>query len=231
MPWMVLFAIAMAWLESAVVVYLRELYYPDGFRFPLVPIGPRVAWIELGREAATLVMLFAPGALVARRRLLRFAWFCVLFGVWDLFYYIWLKAFLDWPTDLLTPDILFLIPTPWVGPVLAPCIVALGLIGLGTILLQRAGSDPSFTIGTMPWIGLLIGALTILGSFLVGPVQHLLSAGFGLWSIDPGNGSGLGAMGTYVPGPFPWWEFLLGCSFAGAGIFSLVRSSGPRSSH
>ena len=36
--WMTVFFAAMAFLESAVVVYLRALYYPEGFDFPLVPM-------------------------------------------------------------------------------------------------------------------------------------------------------------------------------------------------
>ncbi|MFN3876453.1 MAG: hypothetical protein ACK4L7_11140, partial [Flavobacteriales bacterium] len=85
---------------------------------------------EVWREAATLLMLLAPAALVARSALERFAWFCYGFGVWDIFYYVWLKALIGWPGSLLSPDLLFLIPVPWVGPVWAPCAVSLGLIAL-----------------------------------------------------------------------------------------------------
>lgn len=44
--WLILFSIAMGYLESAVVVYLREIYYPNGFVFPLTPIDSTIAITE-----------------------------------------------------------------------------------------------------------------------------------------------------------------------------------------
>ena len=53
-----MFAIAMAFLESAVVVYLRRLFYPQGFNFPLEGfIEPSILSIEWLRELATIVKL------------------------------------------------------------------------------------------------------------------------------------------------------------------------------
>ena len=82
------FAIAMAFLEAAVVVYLRELYYPEGFSFPLKMIPPKIYTIELGREAATIMMLAAVGWFSGRNFKSRFAGFAMAFGVWDIFYYL-----------------------------------------------------------------------------------------------------------------------------------------------
>ena len=48
--WISLFAIGMAFLESAVVVYLRALYYPEGFVFPLKTMDSTLALTELLRE-------------------------------------------------------------------------------------------------------------------------------------------------------------------------------------
>ena len=82
--WLLLFAVAMAHLEATVVVYLRELFYPDGFDFPLVIIEGRIAWFEIGREVSTIVMLVAVGKLAAPRDPWRqFAGFLIAFGVWD----------------------------------------------------------------------------------------------------------------------------------------------------
>ena len=55
--WIVFFALAMGYLESAVVVYLRELYYPEGFDFPMKEMSRILAVTELFREAATLIMI------------------------------------------------------------------------------------------------------------------------------------------------------------------------------
>ncbi|MBL7138880.1 MAG: hypothetical protein ISS17_08905, partial [Bacteroidales bacterium] len=131
-----LFAIAMGFLESAVVVYLRAIYYPEGFAFPLKIIEGPVATTEILREAATLIMLITVAILAARRWIIRFAWFIYIFAIWDIFYYIFLWLLLGWPESLLTWDILFLIPTTWVGPVLAPVINSLTMIALAGVMIR-----------------------------------------------------------------------------------------------
>src|SRR5699024_5303295 len=97
MCWLLLFSIAMGYLEAAVVVYLRDIYYAGGFVFPLVPIHPRDLETELGREAATLIMLVGVGILAGRTRLQKVSFFLIAFGVWDVFYYVFLKLILGWP--------------------------------------------------------------------------------------------------------------------------------------
>ncbi|HEX7880229.1 MAG TPA: hypothetical protein VF720_12515, partial [Candidatus Eisenbacteria bacterium] len=131
----VIFGTAMGFLEAAVVVYLRLLYYPSGFDFPLVLLPSITVGVELGREAATIVMLWGVAELTGRNGVERFGWFSILFGVWDIIYYVALKAVLDWPASLLTWDVLFLIPLVWTGPVLAPVIVSIGLIAGGARLV------------------------------------------------------------------------------------------------
>src|SRR5262245_39933262 len=90
--WVSVYAVAMGLLEAAVVVYLRRLYYPHGFAFPLVPVDNDVAVVELWRELATVVMLAAVGGMAGRNRGERFAYFLYAFGIWDLIYYVGLKA-------------------------------------------------------------------------------------------------------------------------------------------
>ena len=46
----------------------------------------------------------------------RFGYFLLSFGIWDVFYYVFLKVLIGWPESLLTWDVLFLIPLTWVGP-------------------------------------------------------------------------------------------------------------------
>ena len=119
------FALAMAWVESAVVFYLRTLvnrlepYQPS----PL-PMSTGLAFAELVREAATLVMLFTVGLLAGTAWRARMGYSAVAFGVWDIFYYVFLKAMCGWPHSLLDWDVLFLLPLPWWGPVLAPVLIA-----------------------------------------------------------------------------------------------------------
>ncbi len=140
--WVVVFAIAFAYVESAVVVYLRKIYFDGSFDFPIATLwkdGRRVLDplipVEMGREAATLVMLAAAGILAGRSGLQRFCFFMIAFGVWDLFYYLWLNVILGWPQSLMTWDLLFYIPLPWVGPVIAPVLIAATMTAAGTALI------------------------------------------------------------------------------------------------
>jgi hypothetical protein len=167
LPWLVTYAVAMAYVESAVVVYLRAIYYPQGFTFPLAPLPPGMAAIEIGREAATVVMLLGVAMLAGRERWERFLAFCVSFGVWDLFYYVWLWLLIGWPPSLLTWDVLFLIPVPWIGPVLALVIVSVLLV-VGGLLLWRKGARGEPVRFPIPLrILALTGALLVLGSFVL----------------------------------------------------------------
>ena len=143
--WATVFAISMGYFEAAVVVDLREVLCVDGALFPLNLDSGTHGIIELGREFFSLVMLVSVSALLARNRATGVAWFCVLFGVWDIFYYVFLKIMLDWPASLMTWDILFLLPVPWVSPVVAPIIAAFTLIGIGVSTIHLYGNDRPFT--------------------------------------------------------------------------------------
>jgi hypothetical protein len=120
--WVGIFGIAFGFLEATVVVYLRQLYYPEGFDFPMIWASLELFRIELIRELSTLTMLLSIGILTGRNAIQRFAWFLYAFAIWDIFYYIALKILIGWPPSLLTWDLLFLIPVAWNGPVLAPVL-------------------------------------------------------------------------------------------------------------
>ncbi len=84
----ILFAIAMGFLEAAVVIYLRALYYPTGFQFPLKTMDQHLAMVEILREFATVIMLLGVASLAGRNKLQSFAYFNLAFAIWDLFYYL-----------------------------------------------------------------------------------------------------------------------------------------------
>jgi len=152
--WASFFAIAIAFVEAAIVVYLRKLYYPGGFGFPLKMIPQSILWIELGRELATIIMLMAVAGLIGHHFRQKLAYFAFLFGMWDIFYYVWLKIYLNWPSFLLEWNVLFLIPLPWVGPVLAPILVSLGLIFSAIVILlfyQKGSLIVIKQIGLVRW--------------------------------------------------------------------------------
>ncbi|TAJ08106.1 MAG: hypothetical protein EPO68_15815 [Planctomycetota bacterium] len=161
---MCVFGVAVGWFEAAVVTYLRVAYYPDGLRFPLAPLPGNLLRVELAREAASIVLLAACARLAGRHFLERFAAFMVLFGIWDLVYYAGLWLTLDWPASLATLDILFLIPTPWVGPVWAPCAVSVALIGGGSWIYLTPEREHRVT--ALDWVVEIAAGLVIIGAMM-----------------------------------------------------------------
>jgi hypothetical protein len=163
----VIYASAMALLEAAAVTYLRTLL---GRVDPFQPSPlPAPAWLmhtEIAREVATLVMLGAMAWLAGRNWRARLGYFLVAFGVWDIFYYVVLAPMSGWPRSLLDWDVLFLIPLPWWGPVLAPvCIAALMIIG-GTLTSQFEEGEGVLWPGRVSWALSLAGALLALYVFM-----------------------------------------------------------------
>jgi hypothetical protein len=163
-----LFSIAMGFLETSVVVYLRQLYYPDNNLFPLALMNKTVIITELLREAATIIMLAGIGFLAGRKFITGFAWFLFSFAIWDIFYYIFLKLILNWPESLLTWDILFLIPTLWTGPVIAPVITSLTMILLALgIIYYDLKVEPGHEVVKLnkpEWFFLILGSgILIIG--------------------------------------------------------------------
>jgi hypothetical protein len=137
--WLVVFvyASAMAWVEAAVVFYLRTMVNRiEPYQLDPFPIIGAMAQVEVAREAATLLMLLTVGILAGHSWRSRLGYFALAFGVWDIFYYVFLKVICGWPHSVMDWDILFLIPLPWWGPVLAPVLISLLLILWGTIASQ-----------------------------------------------------------------------------------------------
>ncbi len=204
------FAIAMGFLETAVVVYMREILYPGGFEFPLSPIPVDMALTELFREVATLVMLVSIGFLAGRRFSTGFAWFIYSFAIWDIFYYFFLWLLLGWPESLMTWDVLFLIPTTWTGPVLAPVLVSLTMILLALVILLRAKQGRESRIPGMIWAGLILGSLILILGFILDYTRYMLDhfSLFGMMQVK--NPEVLTVATSYIPDRFPWWIFVLG---------------------
>jgi hypothetical protein len=163
--WVTLFAIAFAAVEAAVVVYLRALHTGAGVPLGVlqVQLPTQLLSIEVAREAATLVMLGMVAALAGRYAWEGLLYFSVAFGVWDIFYYVWLWVFIGWPPSLLTWDVLFLIPVPWLGPVIAPVIVSLCLVGGALWLLGH----PERRLSRRAWVLASLGCALVLVSFMI----------------------------------------------------------------
>ncbi len=207
--WLVgLYAIAMAYLESAVVVYLRRIYNITDLTTSLSRFDPQISAIEVGREAATLVMLVTVGWIAGRSRQARIGHVFVAFGVWDIFYYVWLHVFIGWPASPLDPDLLFLIPVPWWGPVLAPSLIAALMVAGGVRAVRLA--DRGVRVRTSGTSIALLGAgcALMLVSFLWDALRVL-----------PADTAQLAAV---KPGPFLWPLYLVGLAAAGASVWHMT---------
>lgn len=205
------FGIAFAYIESAVVVYLRVIFHPQGFTFPLevfgvTPEAKRLLLTEVGREVATLVLILTAAWLFGRVWQERTAYFLVIFAVWDVFYYIWLKVLLDWPASIMDWDILFLIPAVWASPVLYPVLVSILMFAFAVAILHRCAHGRPLVVTRRDWLGWLVSAGIIVTSFCLGG-RHVTQADYAAY--------------------FPPWLFAVGFALgAGACIRAFLRSGG-----
>ena len=206
-----IFGIAMGFLETVVVVYLRQLYYPEGFMFPLKLMSLDVIIIEYIREISTLVMLCCIGAIAGTNFLEKFSYFLYCFGIWDIFYYIWLKVLINWPSSLLTWDILFLIPVVWVGPVLAPVICSITMIFLAGCVLYFKGKGHSVSMTLREWLLMIVGAFIIFCTFIWDYTKLIIKGGFlsNIWTIGT-NEDFQQLISQYVPTHYNWYLFIIG---------------------
>lgn len=209
--WLVvaLFAVAMAWVESAVVYYLRtmvdriEPYQP----YPL-PVFGGLGGAELVREAATLVMLLTVGILAGRTWPCKLAYAAIAFGIWDIFYYVFLKVMCGWPHSLMDWDILFLLPLPWWGPVLAPVLIAVLMIWWGTIVVWNEGRSVGRSFSWGVWGLNAMGVALALYVFMADSI-HVA-------------GQGTDALRQVLPTRFDWPLFLVALALMFAPIARLM---------
>jgi len=176
-----LFAIAMAYLESAVVVYLRGMYGIVDLVRDTNFIVDVYTYIEIGREAATLIMLVMIGLIAGNTWQKKISFSILAFGVWDIFYYIWLYVFIQWPKSIFEWDILFLIPLPWWGPVIAPVLISLLLIAFAYLLII----ETKIKITSFDWIIYSASIIIILYTFMEDSLKSLISGGSNLNEIRP----------------------------------------------
>ena len=161
-----------------------------------------LAGIEVGREFATLVMLAGIGWLTGRNWLERLAWTGVAFGIWDVFYYVWLWVFIGWPHSPGTWDVLFLIPVPWIGPVWAPVVVSGALFGFGLAAARSMAAGAELRAGRREVVLGVTGGLLVVLSFTA-DAPHIMAGG--------------------TPGWFPWPLFLAGMGSAACGAALVLR--------
>ena len=202
------YAMAMAWVESAVVYYLRTMIdrivpYQE---YPL-PVTGGLGQAELVREAATLVMLLTIGLLAGRNWRSRFGYTAIAFGIWDIFYYVFLKVMCDWPASLLDWDILFLLPLPWWGPVLAPVLIAVLMIVWGSMAVFIRDEQVLRAAGLKAWACNAAGIALGLYVFMTD-------------SLRVAEG-GVEALRNLLPASFNWPLFLVALVLMAAPIVAM----------
>jgi hypothetical protein len=205
---LIVFGVAFGLVEAAVVIDLRAIYepihrslhpsVPAGELFPLLTVddlrrGPdgsmRLLAIEVAREAATIALLAGFALSVGGRPLRMFAAFVAAFGVWDLVFYAALKLLIGWPESFRTWDVLFLIPLPWTGPVIAPVVVALTMVACGVHTIARDAAGTPISLTWRNRLGVVGGGLMIFLAF---------------------SANWRGAVSGVVPETFPWAMFSFG---------------------
>ena len=205
----VVFAIAMAWVESASVFYIRSFVDRiEPYQVNPLPIHGALGNVELWREAATLVMLATIGMLAGSTWRRRAGYAAIAFGVWDIFYYVFLRLISGWPATLLDWDILFLLPLPWWGPVLAPVSIALLMIVWGTLATQ---SDDAVVEARWPWVLGSAGIMLALGVFMIDA-----------WRALP---DGRDAVLQVLPTTFNWPLFAVALLLMASPALHLLRYS------
>jgi hypothetical protein len=129
--------------------------------------------VELVREGATLLMLATVGMLAGRRWRARVGYAAIAFGVWDILYYVFLRLVSGWPASPFDWDILFLLPLPWWGPVLAPVCIAALMIVWGTLVTQWPDRVPATRFTRASWGASWAGILLALWVFMADAIRAL----------------------------------------------------------
>ena len=212
-----IFAFAMGLLETIVVVYLRELYYPGGFNFPLAEFSPWLLKVELLRETVTVIMLISVGILAGKTMIRSFAFFLYAFAVWDIAYYIGLKLLIDWPASLFTWDILFLIPVAWVGPVISPVLCSIAMIVLAGTIIKMDNLHHKPVVSSLEWMLLILGSMVVFSAFIQDYSMLILKA--------DSTAEFRQAVTKYIPHKFNWYLFFTGFLVICSGIISVMRRS------
>jgi hypothetical protein len=207
----------MAWVEAAVVFYLRSHidrlvpYQPH----PLPEIGD-FAFAEIVRELATMAMLLSVGCLAGRTWRSRIAFTLLAFGVWDIAYYVWLVPLTGWPRSIFDWDILFLIPLPWWGPVWAPASIALLMIFFGTVVgIHDSEINPLWS-GRLSWWMASVGTLLALYVFMSDSIRVV----FVERSLAP--------LADLLPQRFNWPILLVALAFLSAPVANVIWKGATR---
>lgn len=145
------FAVAFGLAEAAVAAYLRAaIGLLPGYGGTVADVSrlsstiyqqihsqlpQSLLTIEFCREAATMLMIIGVAFLASKHWRERWALFLWVFAIWDIFYYLSFWILVRWPSSLLNPDVLFLIPVPWFSQVWFPSMIS--FLAIAAVILTR----------------------------------------------------------------------------------------------
>lgn len=200
----VIYAVAAAFMQAAAVIYLRELFYPEGFALSSQAVPVSYVRIEVMRELCACGASVVVAVLAGRGVWEIVGWFLTISGIGDVFYYIWLKAAVGWPESLFTWDVLSLIPVPWVGPVIAPIAIGVFMIVIGALITILHARGYRFRPTGLAWAAAALATVVVLLSF---------------WSHADTT------LETVSPGSYPYWMLLLGLALYLVGFWHTWHAS------
>ncbi len=156
---LIIFGIAFAFVEAAVVVYIRSLpsgglNFLDGDYQTIINLRAiafiiprevsfdiaRLRSVEVIREFFTILMLGSVAYMAGQNLKQKLGAFLIAFSIWDLFYYFFLKILIDFPKTIWDIDLYFLIPVPWIGPVITPLFISTCLLIIGLVLFLKSST-------------------------------------------------------------------------------------------
>ena len=129
--------------------------------------------------------------------------------MWDIFYYVFLKMMCGWPHSLLDWDILFMLPLPWWGPVLAPVLISLLMILWGTFASQFERRRTPSLSNWRAWVLNFAGVALALYVFMADAIAA--------------SHRGMDAIRTMIPQRFDWLAFGVALALMSAPLFQNGR--------
>jgi hypothetical protein len=133
---------------------------------------------------------------VGQNALQKFCFFMIAFGIWDLFYYVWLWVMASWPENLMTWDFLF-----------SSLLVASAMAGVGSSFIYCEGKSHVIHWRWYDWLVESTCGFLLMVAFCF-DWKNILRVPDG-------------AARSGIPNPFAWWLFLPVLLFA--ILYAVVR--------
>ena len=189
---MIVFTASFGYIGSTVMIHLGGVFYPG--KFPVAAYGGegismRLLLIEIGREAAIFGLIFSAAWLMGRDRRQRVAYFMVIFALWNIFYYVWLKVLINWPTSLMDWDILLFVPITCASPVFCRLLISLTMLVFAVVILCCSSFARPIRATSADWFAFSLSGVIMLEPFFIAGLhitQKDYASHFNPWLFSAG---------------------------------------------